>query len=181
MRKALLLAALLVAALCHAQVGTWKAFMAYYEPQQIVKASDNYLYVLASNSLYQYNLKDKSITTFDCSRQLNDTRIAKIEWNSQVKKLLIVYANANIDIVSINGDVNNVISIYSKPMTTAKTVNHICMYEQYAFIATAFGIVKLNMERAEISETYFFDGGIKSLYVENGSIIAQCNNKTVIS
>ena len=181
MRKALLLAALLVAALCHAQVGTWKAFMAYYEPQQIVKASDNYLYVLASNSLYQYNLKDKSITTFDCSRQLNDTRIAKIEWNSQVKKLLIVYENANIDIVSINGDVNNVSSIYSKPMTTAKTVNHIYMYEQYAFIATAFGIVKLNMERAEISETYFFDGGIKSLYVENGAIIAQCNNKTVIS
>ena len=62
MRKASLFAALFVAALCQAQVGTWKAFMAYYEPQQIVKAGDSHLFVRASNSLYQYNLNDKSIT-----------------------------------------------------------------------------------------------------------------------
>ena len=181
MRKALLFAALLVAALCHAQVGTWKAFMAYYEPQQIVKAGDYHLFVLASNSLYQYNLKDKSITTFDCSRQLSDTRIAKIEWNSQVKKLLVVYENANIDIVSPNGDVYNISSIYSKPMASSKTVVQISMYKQYAFLATGFGIVKLDMEKGEITETYFLDGGARGVYVDGDAIVARRFDWTVIS
>ena len=180
MRKALLLAALFVAALCQAQVGTWKAFMAYYEPQQIVKAGDSHLFVRASNSLYQYNLNDKSITTYDCSRQLNDTRIASIEWNSQTKRLLVLYENANIDIVDINGDVTNISSIYTKPMTKEKTVNHIYMYQQYAFLATGFGIVKLNMARAEIAETYFFDGGIRAVYVENDAVYARCYDWSVL-
>lgn len=181
MKKALLFAALFVAALCHAQVGTWKAFMAYYEPQQIVKADDSHLFVRASNGLYMYNLKDQSITTFDSSRQLSDTQVAMIGWNSQVKKLLVYYENANIDIVSINGTVTNISSIYAKPMTTEKSINHLCMYQQYAFLATSFGIVKLNMEKAEITETYYFDGGIRGLYVEDGAIIARCYDWKVVT
>ena len=47
-----------------AQVGKWRTYMSYYEPQQIVKAS-NSLFVRASNGMYQYNLTDHSITTFD--------------------------------------------------------------------------------------------------------------------
>ena len=38
--------------------------MSYDEPQQIVKAG-NALFVRASNDLYQYNLNDQSITTYD--------------------------------------------------------------------------------------------------------------------
>ena len=41
-----------------AQIGSWKAYMAYSDIQQIVKADDN-LFVRASNSLYQYNLTDQ--------------------------------------------------------------------------------------------------------------------------
>ncbi len=180
MRKALLFAALFVAALCQAQVGTWKAFMAYYEPQQIVKAGDSHLFVRASNSLYQYNLNDKSITTYDCSRQLNDTRIAKIEWNSQTKRLLVVYENANIDIVDINGNVSNISSIYTKPLTQAKTFNAVCMYQQYAFIAYGFGLVRVDMQKCEITETFFIDGGLRSVYIDGGTIYARCNNWSVI-
>ena len=47
---------------CQAQIGTWRAFMSYYEPQQIVKGG-NHLFVRASNDLYSYNLNDQSIIT----------------------------------------------------------------------------------------------------------------------
>ena len=56
-----------------AQIGTWRAYMSYYEPQQIVKAGANTLFVRASNSLYSYNLTDHSITTYDKVNTLNDT------------------------------------------------------------------------------------------------------------
>ena len=48
----------------HAQIGTWKAYMAYHDVQQIQKAGDD-LFVMASNSLYQYNLNDQSIYTYE--------------------------------------------------------------------------------------------------------------------
>ena len=60
-----------------AQVGTWKAYMAYHDVQQICKA-DNYLFVLASNDLYQYNLNDQSITTYDKINGLSDSYLTHI-------------------------------------------------------------------------------------------------------
>ena len=104
-----------------AQIGTWKAYMSYYEPQQIVKAGANTLFVRASNSLYSYNLNDHSITTYDKVNTLNDTYINFIAWNQQVKQLMVVYQNGNIDLLDLNDNVTNISSYYSKTMTKDKT------------------------------------------------------------
>lgn len=170
MRKALLFVALCIVALCKAQVGTWKTHMSYYEPQEIVKATDNYLFVRASNGLYQYNLQDHSITTYDRSNQLNDTKIQKIAWNAQAKRLLVIYDNANIDIVDVNGNVRNISSIYIKPLTQAKTLYTVYMYQKYAYIGMGFGMTKIDMEKAEISETYIRDTPVTHISVEDGFV-----------
>ena len=73
-RVALVTLLILQCYILSAQVGTWRAYMSYYEPQQIVKA-DNYLFVLASNDLYQYNMNDQSITTYDKINGLSDSYI----------------------------------------------------------------------------------------------------------
>ena len=64
MRRVAIIALLTLQCAMMAQVGTWKTYMSYAEPQQIVKAG-NVLFVRASNDLYQYNLTDHSITTYD--------------------------------------------------------------------------------------------------------------------
>ena len=155
---------------CHAQVGTWKAYISYSEPQQIVKAGDNNLFVLASNSLYQYNLTDKSITTYDKTKQLNDTHIEMIAWNNKTKRLIVVYDNSNIDLVDTNGNVWNISSLYTKPMTQNKNVYTIYVYEQYAYLGTGFGIMKVNMERAEIAESYILDNQVDKIGISDGKI-----------
>lgn len=139
-----------------AQVGSWRAFPSYYEPQQIVKA-DNILYVRASNGLYSYNLNDQSITTYDKVKQLNDAYITLIAWNPTVKRLIIVYQNSNIDLLDNNGNVYSISSLYTKSMTQNKTVFNINIYDKYAYLSTYFGVVKVNMERAEIAESYILD------------------------
>ena len=140
----------------YAQIGTWRAYMAYYDIQQIVKGGDR-LYVRASNGLYSYNLQDQSIQTYDKIRQLSDTYIDKIAWNPTAKKLLILYDNYNIDLLMPNDEVFNIGSYYLKTMTQSKTVNSIYIYKEYAYLSTAFGIIKLNMQRQEISESYILD------------------------
>jgi hypothetical protein len=135
------------------QVGTWKNYLAYHEIQQICAAGD-YLFVRASNDLYQYNQKDQNIYTYDRTNGLSDTNIKLIAWNKQAKRLIAVYDNSNIDLVETNGNVTNISALYTKTMTEDKTVNSIRIEGNYAYLVCGFGIVKVNMQRAEIAETY---------------------------
>ena len=136
-----------------AQVGTWQNHLAYYEIQNIC-AADQYLFVLASNDLYLYNQNDQSITTFDKTNGLSDIHITHIAWNPQAKRLIAVYQNSNIDLIDTSGNITNISALYSKTMTEDKTVNKITIDGIYAWLHCAFGYVKVNMQRAEIADTY---------------------------
>ena len=137
----------------HAQVGTWKHYLAYHEVQDI-HAADNYLFVLASNGLYQYNLNDQSITTYDRTNGLNDTHITHIGWSQQAKRLIAVYENSNIDLIDTKGNVTNISALYSKSTTEDKTVTDVRIDGIYAWLVTGFAIIKVNMQKAEITDTY---------------------------
>ena len=141
-----------------AAVGDWKIYMSYSEPQQI-QETDNYLFVQASNSLYLYNKNDQSIQTFDKTTGMSDVVVTNISWNQQTKRLIIIYDNANIDLMDLNGNVVNIPDIYNKTMTGDKTVNSVTHSGKYAYIATNFGGVKIDMAKAEITESYFLDFG----------------------
>ena len=141
-----------------AAVGDWKIYMSYSEPQQI-QETDNYLFVQASNSLYLYNENDQSIQTFDKTTGMSDVVVTNISWNQQTKRLIIIYDNANIDLMDLNGNVVNIPDIYNKTMTGDKTVNSVTHSGKYAYIATNFGGVKIDMAKAEITESYFLDFG----------------------
>lgn len=148
--------ALLTTLICQqatAQIGSWRAYMAYSDIQQIVKADDN-LFVRASNSLYQYNLTDHSITTYDKVNGLSDTYISHIAWNKKARRLIAVYANSNIDLIDLNGNVTNISALYRKTMTDDKTIDSLTIDDSYAYLYARFGIVKVNMQRAEISDSY---------------------------
>lgn len=154
MRRVALIALLILqCSILSAQVGTWRTYMSYYEPQQIVKAG-NSLFVRASNDLYQYNLTDHSITTYDKNTGLSDSYITHIGWNQQAKRLIIVYQNSNIDLMDQSGNVSNISALYRKSMTDDKTVDSLTIDGPYAYLYARFGIVKVNMQRAEITDTY---------------------------
>ena len=152
-----------------AQTGTWKTYMAYQNIQQIQAAGDE-IFVMASNNLYAYNKQDQSIRTFDKTKGLTDTDISFIKWCPQAKRLVIIYSNSNIDLMDVNGNVSNVSDLYSKSMTGDKTINNIYIYEQYAYLCCGFGIVKLNVKDAEISESYIFGFRIDYVAVQNDYI-----------
>ena len=139
----------------HAQVGTWENYLAYHELQNICAASNNQLFVLASNSLYQYNQNDESITTYDKVTGLNDTYITHIAWNPKVQKLIAVYQNSNIDLIDTKGKISNISSFLTKIMTESKTVKRLIIDDIYVWLDCDFGYVKVNMQKAEITDTYW--------------------------
>ena len=136
------------------QIGTWKNYLAYSDIQQIRAAGNDNLFVLASNGLYQYNKTDQSIYTYDKINGLSDTYITHICWCPQAKRLIAVYQNSNIDLIDLKGNVTNISDLYNKLMTGDKTVSSIRIDGVYAYLVCGFGIVKVNMQRAEIADSY---------------------------
>lgn len=183
LRKGLMVFLLLLGLLppvVHAQTGSWHSYLSYHEPQQIVKLG-NKLFVRASNALYHYNLDDQSITTYDNINCLNGTYISMIALNKQTQQLIIIYQNLNIDILDARDNVYNISALYMKTMTTDKTVNDIYMYEQYAYLATGFGVVKVNMQRAEIAESYILNENISSIGISEGNIYLKTVNGKMLT
>jgi hypothetical protein len=124
-------------------MGQWKSYLSYYDVTEIEQAG-NMLYVLASNNLYSYNKNDNSITTYDKIRQLSDCNSKTIRYCVQSKKLLISYSNFNFDLLGSDGTVENISDYKTKSITGDKTIYDISIYDEYAYIATGFGIMKLN-------------------------------------
>lgn len=137
-----------------AQIGTWRNYLAYSDIQQIRAAGSDDIFVLASNALYQYHKTDQSIYTYDKTNGLSDTYITNICWCPQAKRLIAVYHNSNIDLIDLKGNVTNISNLYNKVITGDKTVSSIRIDGIYAYLICGFGIVKVNMQRAEISDSY---------------------------
>lgn len=149
-----------------AQIGTWRNYLAYHDVQQIQAAGD-YLFVMASNGLYQYNKNDQSITTYDKVNALSDVTITNIRWCPQAKRLVIVYDNSNIDLIETNGNVTNISDIFSKAIIGGKNIHSIIVKDQYAYLGCDFGVVKLDVKKAEVSETYMLGLVANEITIDN--------------
>lgn len=137
-----------------AAIGDWKAYLSYHDVQEIEQAG-NLVFVQASNGLYVYNKNDQSIQTFSKIDYLSDCNISHIAYNKSTKRLVIIYSNGNIDLMNINNyEVTNLSDYYNTFTSENKTVNDIYTYGNYAYLSTGFGIVKLNVSKTEISDTY---------------------------
>lgn len=176
----MLLAPLVVFNTAMAQIGTWQAYMSYYDIQQIVKV-DNELFVRASNSLYRYNMNDQSITTYDKMNGMSDTFISLIAWNKSASQLIIVYQDSNIDLLDKNGNFTNISSLYTKTMTQSKTVNSIYIYDKYAYLATAYGVLIIDMKQALVTDSYMLDENVVSVGIKDNTIYVKTKGGTVMS
>ena len=162
-----------------ASIGTWNCFPAYANITEIQPAG-NTIYVLSSNYLFAYHLSDESITPWHKMNGLSDCSIAHIAYCKSAHRLVIVYDNQNIDLMDDNGHVTNISSYYSKAMS-GKTVNTITIDGNYAYLNTGFGIIKLNVAKAEISDTYNLGYNILSSTVHQGTIYAATASNGIIA
>lgn len=152
-------------------IGDWRAYLAYSDITEIVPAGE-LVYVLSSNDLFSYNTVDESVTEYNKVVNLSDTYITHIAYCKNLKTLVVAYRNSNIDLIDADGNVTNVSDLYRKSTTDDKTINEVQVYGNNAYLSTAFGVVVLNIKKAEISSSYKFNESVRSVAVFNGKIYA---------
>lgn len=151
-------------------IGSWRSHAAYHNATQCAKVVDK-IYVVSDGSLYSYSIDDEFVECYDKTNLLSDQGIRHITVDEQTNTLVIIYDNANIDLIAPDGEVTNVTDYVSK-VTLDPTVNDIRMIGSNAYIATNFGLTVLNVARAEFANTYMLGKVTNSCLAHDGYIYA---------
>ena len=137
-------------------VGTWKQYLSYSTIESVAPAG-NIIYVKANGNLFSYNKTDHSVITYTRQTGLTSTDITHIAWVSAAKKLLIVYKDYTIDLLSANGDVEALFGLKNYVTTASKSISSVTVSGQYAYLVTGLGVLMVNAKEGVIQETFPFD------------------------
>ena len=154
-KRFIALFSILIALTASAGVGDWVLYPSYHNATYCQKAGDR-IYVLASGALYSYNTSDDEVRTYDKINTLSDIDITHIAYCKDIKALVIVYSNANIDILYDDDEVYNM-SDFKKKTLPSKKINGINIQGTTAYLSTSFGIVEIDLEEYEFTNTYTLD------------------------
>lgn len=133
-------------------VGSWRSHLAYHNATQCVAVGDK-VYVVSDGSLYSYSPEDEFVESYDKANILSDQGIRHIAADEQTGTLVIIYDNANIDLIATDGTLTN-ITDYTNKVTLDPTVNDLRIAGGNAYMATNFGLTVLNIARGEFGGTY---------------------------
>lgn len=134
-------------------IGQWRDHLAYNKGTSVAIAGDK-IYCAADGNLFLFNKKDETTQRQTKIEGLSDVGAVKVAYNKNQKTLVVAYSNTNIDLIT-ETSIYNLPDIKNKNFSGDKSVNNIFIKDQYAFLACGFGIVKIDLQKKEIKETWF--------------------------
>lgn len=152
-------------------IGSWQNYLSYHNVTRTEPAG-NLIYAVGNGSLFSYDKEDTSIQCYWKNDQLSDTDISYIAYSKEYKTLIIIYSNANIDLLVNDNTVYNLPDYMNKNMTQNKNVSHINFTNEYAYLSTSFGVIVLNLKKREITNTYILNKEINTCAVDDTRIYA---------
>lgn len=174
MRKILFTLLIYISTVFHAfglAVGTWQVYPSYANLTEISPAGD-VCFALASGSLFAYNNTTAETTVFNKTTGLAGIDISHIAWSQQAKRLVVAYGDGNIDLVSTSGDITNVPGLYLSETVSDKTVSHIYIDRQFAYMSIGVGVMKLDAKKGVIADTYQLGFAVDHSYIKDGYLYA---------
>lgn len=135
------------------ELGTWKTFMPYGNSLGVFDAGD-YVYSVASKTVFSYEKNTGAIQIYDKANGLSDVGIKTANYDPATKVLAIAYNNSNLDFIYNGTDIYNIPDIKNKNSVSAVSIYSISFYNGHAYVSSDIGISVIDLARKEISNTY---------------------------
>lgn len=154
-----LLATVAITVTIHASlgVGDWRIYNTFNFNVGKVIDSGKRVYFLNSGNLFSYDKSEESMLGFTTLNGMSDNSVSDIFNHPDRDLLIAAYPNGNMDIVLADGNIVNVSDIKDAQRLNDKTVRDIAFKDNVAYIATGFGLVKLNLDNFTVIESGIFN------------------------
>lgn len=139
---------------------TWRIHADYFNARGVEIVEKNKIYCFSKNGFFYFDKTTNQSFTLSRLNNLSETNISQIRYNSDFKTLIIAYETGNLDLMSITSEglpdkIQNLDFIKkTDAIQDSKTINQIEFREGFAYLAADFGLVVLDVKKAEIKETY---------------------------
>lgn len=124
-----------------------------YKQAQFVTEAGNKIFCGSSQSIFYFDKEDNSLNTVSRVNGLSDVGIGLLQYGQQKDVVVVGYTNSNIDLIFTDRIVN-IADIKRKNTTGDKTIYSVAFNNKFAYLATGLGIVVIDLEKAEIKDTY---------------------------
>lgn len=146
----LLLSILLpVAARASSAVGSWEIYPVFSTPEVAV-ATDDAVWFTSRGQLYSRDITRDETINWTASGRLSSPAAEKIFFDPASRLVVVTYTDANIDIITPDGRVNNLPDIKDATLTTTPVINDIAFSGNKIYVATNFGAVVFDSKRHEV-------------------------------
>lgn len=134
-------------------LGQWRVHLPFNKAR-FISDGGNKIYCAAEDGLFSYNKNDNSLEAYSKINGLSDIGISVMSYNKDKAILLVGYENANLDLIFSN-EIVNIPDIKRKNILGTKSINAVNFFGNFAYLACGFGIVVIDLDRKEISDTYY--------------------------
>lgn len=161
MRKSFILFLTLLSVTCihlHAQVGVgeWREHLPYGETIDMVIGGPK-VYCATPFAVFAYDQSDNSIERISKINKLSNSSVTSIAFDHSSSSLLVGHSTGVLDIIT-SGAPFPLQDIAESSLLGDKRINDIYVKEGKAYLSTGFGIVVIDINRREVSETWFLEG-----------------------
>ena len=136
-------------------VGDWRDHLPYSDAVS-VSYGNNIVYCATNSAVFTYDKTDQIVSRLSLVNGLSDVGLSKIKFNDYNNRVIITYTNGNIDVINENKEIINLSFVKNSNIVGSKTINHIYIVGKLAYLSTGFGIVVLDTDKLEITETYLY-------------------------
>ena len=135
------------------RIGGWRSHVSFHTvilveetPESIVGATENGIFLVSK--------RDFQITAKTRVDGLSDSGISAIAYSAGTNFLLIGYQSGNLDLLQ-DGNIINLPDLTRKAGLTDKSIRRIVCEGNKAYLCCAFGVVKIDLKKIEVSETWY--------------------------
>ena len=155
-------------------VGDWLIHNAFVGTKVTTVAEGNqWVYYLVGSNLFRLDKETEENESLSVVNDLSDMGIKQIYYNSDKDYLVIIYNNADIDIVKSNGAVVNMPEIKDAVMTHSKNINDVTFADREIYVATDFGYVVIDDTKFVVKESHVYGTAVVS--------VAKVGNKLLLA
>lgn len=156
-------------------VDGWRVYPVFSRQVSQVIETPGDVFYLAGGSLFGYDKKREETTGYTADNYLSSQAdITRLFYDAAADRILLAYDDGNIDILYGGKSPERVVNlpdIATSSVNGSKQIRDVAFDGDTAFVATAFGLVKLNLATAETLASASFDNGVNGVALTPSHII----------
>lgn len=155
------------------KIGDWRQHLPWQRSIYVTQ-SDTKVYFATEWAVVEIDKADRSPRFLTKVEGLSDVGMRLIRYNKAAGALVLVYTNSNLDLYyPADGSVINLPFIKTNlNIIGDKQIYDVAFEDKIAYLACGFGVLKLNLEKAEVEYTTFTGVAVKSVALFQGNLYA---------